>query len=364
MIRAIVVDDEWYNLEEIADLVDGTGLIKVVKKYQNPIEALEEAEEYKPELAFLDIEMPEIDGIKLAGLLYKACPGIRVVFITSWNRYAVQAFDLNAIDYILKPIKKERFYHMVEKLEHEFKVKRNVYAKRIKIRCFEVLEASIGEMPVKWERAKAEELFAYLLMNHDCYIHKERIIEELWTDYEPIKALRILQTVVCRIRNIFSQMSEEILLDYSGNKYCLRLKAVDCDLIELESALGKYRHEDESTYENIENALSIYKSGFLSQQGYLWSMEKDEKLRKSFMQILQEIAEKYRMENKNEELCRYLKLLSVLKPYDRELNYSLLKMWKDNGEDYKAGQHYVWLADVLKKEYDTVIPKEIEELFG
>ncbi|RDU24121.1 response regulator [Anaerosacchariphilus polymeriproducens] len=343
MINAIVIDDEWYNLEEIVDLVNGTGFIHVIKKYQNPIRALQEAKQYKPELAFLDIEMPEIDGINLAEQLYKVCPGIRIVFITSWNQYAVSAFDLNAVDYILKPIKLERFQRMVEKLKSEFKTKHSSYSDKIKINCFQKLEASIGGIPVKWERSKSEELFAYLVMNHDSYIHKDIIIQDLWTDYDPTRALQILQTAVSRIRNIFSQMSEKIILDYSGNKYCLLLKEVACDLVEMEHTFSDFQLDDEKTYEGIEKYLELYKKGFLEQQGYLWSMGKDMELGDNFIRILNEIVKNYSKYNKREEVLKYLKLLSQIAPYDQEVNYQLLKMWKDNGEEYEAKQHYLWL---------------------
>lgn len=363
MLRAIVVDDEWYNLEEIADLVDGTGFIQVIEKHLNPKEALEKAAQTRPDLAFLDIEMPEIDGITLAERLYEVCPGIRVVFITSWNQYAVQAFDLSAIDYILKPIKRERFLHMIDKIKNEFDIS-DLPTSRIKISCFDTLEVSIGGVPVKWERAKAEELFAYLLLNHDTYIHKETIIQDLWGDYEIGKALKILQTVVCRVRNIFANMSEEILLDYSQNKYCLLLKDVDCDLIEMENFIARYKFKEESTFENIEKALTIYKSGFLVQQGYLWSMEKDEKFHKNFIRILKEIVEKYSGENKVGQMCKYMEPLTLLMPYDSDLNYQLLKIWKESKNEYKAKIHYNWLTRILKEQYDMDMPKKIEELFG
>jgi two-component system, LytTR family, response regulator len=362
MLRAIVVDDEWYNLEEIADLVDATGFIQVIEKHMNPKKALQNAELSKPDLAFLDIEMPEIDGITLAERLYQICPGIRVVFITSWNQYAVQAFDLSAIDYILKPIKKERFLKMVNKIKSEYD--RNEYSNsRIKISCFDKLEVSIGGLPVKWERAKAEELFAYLLLHHGSYVHKESIIQDLWMGYETDKALRILQTVVCRIRNVFANRSKEILLDYSQNKYALLLQDVDCDLLEIENALSHYKIEDESTYEHIENALSLYKSGFLVHQGYLWSLEKDEKLRKELIRIRKEIIARYYDESRKEDMCHHLQKLILLAPYDSEANYQLLKYWIEKQEEDKARNHYEWLSKLLKDQYDMKMPQNIIELF-
>jgi len=120
MINAIVVDDEWYNLQEISDLIEKTGCMEVVKKYQNPHKALIEFEKTSPDIAFIDIDMPEIDGITLAEKLINIKASIIIVFITAWKQYAVDAFDLNAIDYIVKPIRTERFNKMVEKVKERF----------------------------------------------------------------------------------------------------------------------------------------------------------------------------------------------------------------------------------------------------
>lgn len=203
MIKAIVVDDEWYNLEEISGLLDETGVITVAGKYLDPMKALEDVTDVSPQAAFIDIEMPEIDGITLAEKLLEKVPSMIVVFISSWNQYAVQAFDLNALDYIMKPIRMDRFNRMIEKVCNEISLKVPIKSTELTIRCFGSLEASIGGSPVKWERAKAEELFAFLLVHQGRYVHKDMIIENLWPMYEYSKALPILQTSVCKIRAVW-----------------------------------------------------------------------------------------------------------------------------------------------------------------
>jgi len=119
MINVIIIDDEWYNLEEIADLVEKTGCMEVKQKYQNPFDALSEFSEILPDVAFIDIYMPEIEGTILAEKLIAIKPSILIVFITAWIQYAVDAFDLNAVDYIVKPIRQERFDIMIEKVKQK-----------------------------------------------------------------------------------------------------------------------------------------------------------------------------------------------------------------------------------------------------
>lgn len=132
MIKTIVLDDEWYNLEEVCDLVEKTGFMKVSGKYMNPLQALEEAATLNPQVAFIDIEMPELDGLTFAEKLLEIQPEVMIAFITSWNQYAVQAFELSALDYVMKPIKEERFFKLTEKIQAEINRKEQIsYAEQV-----------------------------------------------------------------------------------------------------------------------------------------------------------------------------------------------------------------------------------------
>lgn len=132
MIKSIVLDDEWYNLEEVCELVEKTGFMQVAGKYMNPLQALVESATLSPQVAFIDIEMPELDGLTFAEKLLEIQPEVMIVFITSWNQYAVQAFELNALDYVMKPIKEERFLKLAEKIQAEINRKEQLsYAEKI-----------------------------------------------------------------------------------------------------------------------------------------------------------------------------------------------------------------------------------------
>lgn len=132
MIKTIVLDDEWYNLEEVCGLVEKTGFMQVSGKYINPLKALEEAPSLSPQVAFIDIEMPELDGLTFAEKLLAIHPEVMIAFITSWNQYAVQAFELSALDYVMKPIKEERFLKLAEKIRAEISRKEQLsYAEQV-----------------------------------------------------------------------------------------------------------------------------------------------------------------------------------------------------------------------------------------
>ena len=279
MIETIVVDDEWYSLTEICDLVENTGFMSVEGRYQNGADALSGALSVHPQAAFIDIEMPEIDGITLAEKLLEFDPKIKIVFITGWNQYAVAAFELNALDYIMKPVNKERFGKMAERLKNEFALSQPVHQVALSIHCFGRFEALESGVPVVWQRTKAEELFAFLLINENVFVHKDIILENLWPDSERTKSRPILQTSVCKIRNVFSGCKDAVKLTYADNKYGLFLSSVDCDYIFVRNALQNFEAGKPQTYPDLKSACQIFEKGLLSHSGYLWSESYSEEIR-------------------------------------------------------------------------------------
>jgi Response regulator containing CheY-like receiver and SARP domains len=307
VIKAIIVEDEWYTLEDIKNMVEASGFIEVCGVYQNPLIALKESESLPFQAAFIDIEMPEMDGLTMAEKLLEKNPAIQIVFITAYNQYAVNAFDINALDYIMKPINIQRFNKMLEKLKKSvsaFKYSEN----DLGIKCFGDFEVKIGDNPVKWERAKAEELFAYLLLNHKRKIHKDKIIEELWNGYEPEKALAILQTSVCKIRSILSPLRGNVTLEYSNSRYMLTIKSCRCDLFKVEYELDNLVMEALDTYQYMEKICGEVSKGIMTGGGYLWAITREAELNNRVCSVLNRIV-KYQLKNGEKELAtRYGKL--------------------------------------------------------
>jgi len=108
-INTIIVDDEKPARDELAFLLKGFQEVNVVGQGKNGVEALALIKEHTPDLVFLDVQMPGLDGFGvLKKLVEKKVKIPHVVFATAYDQYAVQAFDVNAIDYVLKPFDKSR----------------------------------------------------------------------------------------------------------------------------------------------------------------------------------------------------------------------------------------------------------------
>ncbi|HSP89409.1 MAG TPA: LytTR family DNA-binding domain-containing protein [Vicinamibacterales bacterium] len=120
-LRAVVADDEQPAREELCFLLGQIEDVTVVGQADNGVSALEVISAVEPNVAFLDIQMPGLTGFEVANLLLQnASPSPWVVFVTAYDQYAIEAFEVNAVDYLLKPVEQRRLDQAVERLRRRF----------------------------------------------------------------------------------------------------------------------------------------------------------------------------------------------------------------------------------------------------
>ncbi len=114
-LRAVVVDDEQLARDELCYLLDEVGGVEVVGQAGNGLEALEAIGRSAPDLVFLDIQMPGLTGFEVARRLADRQPAVTVIFVTAFDQHAIEAFEVNAVDYLLKPIEAGRLETAVQR---------------------------------------------------------------------------------------------------------------------------------------------------------------------------------------------------------------------------------------------------------
>ena len=115
-LSAVIVDDEQLARDELAYLLKNIGDVDVVAQGKNGVEAINLIREHNPDLLFLDVQMPGLDGFGvIKKLLDKKVHLPKIVFATAFDQYAVKAFEVNAVDYLLKPFDSQRVAQAVQK---------------------------------------------------------------------------------------------------------------------------------------------------------------------------------------------------------------------------------------------------------
>lgn len=122
-ISCIIIDDEPLSAELLESYAKNCADTLLVQKFTNPIDALHFLETNKPDLILLDVQMPELNGIQFIQILQKKS---LIVLTTAYPEYAVNAFDLDVVDYLLKPIAYERFIQAISKVKEQLAAQKSI----------------------------------------------------------------------------------------------------------------------------------------------------------------------------------------------------------------------------------------------
>jgi len=124
-LRVMVVDDEQLARDELCYQLEQVGEVDVVAQAGNGLEALSAADRYEPDLVFLDIQMPGLSGFEVARrLLEREPPSPALVFVTAFDQHAIEAFEVNAVDYLLKPVDAARLEQALARARRRLGVER------------------------------------------------------------------------------------------------------------------------------------------------------------------------------------------------------------------------------------------------
>ncbi len=229
-MKTIVVDDEIVAIKQLLYVAEEIGEIDMKGAFQSPLEALQYISRNEVELAILDIEMPQMDGILLGKELREKNPDIMLIYITTEEKYAMEAIRLHAAGYLLKPYTVEQLQYAVESARLLSKRKK----KRISARTFGYFDLFVDEKPVMFKSAKAKELLAYLIDRRGGIVTSEQIINVLWEDRPNDEATQNLCSKVVKtlIKELKENGAERIMVSSRGSKY-VDPQYFECDLYDL-----------------------------------------------------------------------------------------------------------------------------------
>lgn len=158
-MRAVVVDDEKMNLDNLTDILSTIDGFSSIKAFQRPLEAMEYLKHHYADVVFLDVRMPGLDGITMAHQITEFSPDTNIIFATGYTHYLAEAFALHASGYILKPITRDAVVKEVKNLR--FPPKRT--DRGLRVQTFGKFSVFYDGTPVEFEDMAAMEIFAYIV---------------------------------------------------------------------------------------------------------------------------------------------------------------------------------------------------------
>lgn len=250
-MRLLLADDEKIMLENLKDILKDLCPKAEIYAFSWPADALDAARQQQMDIAFLDIEMGNMNGLQMAIELKKLNPDIHIIFVTGFSQYAVDAFQIHASGYLLKPVKTEDVAR-----ELTFLYAKKEPPSHIRVQMFGGFEIYVDGKPVKFGRSKSKELLAYLIDCRGASVTTAQAYSVLYGDEaHPVSGTSYFRNIIRELRISLKNAGIEKILKRDFNSLSIVPEALDCD----------YYH----FLEGDPIAVNLYRNNYLPQ--YSWA---------------------------------------------------------------------------------------------
>lgn len=286
MIRIAAVDDEMHVLERFQRMIVESKELELCGLFETGEQLLDYLAKESLDAVFLDIEMPGVNGLQLSEQILDLNETIDIIFVTAFNQYAVEAFELQAMDYILKPLTEERLGKTVRRL---LQTKRTVRrSNKPFIQCFGGFEVFLNGEALTWKNSKAKEVLAFLVHKGGVPVNWEKIADAVWPDYDSEKAQTNFHATTYLLRKRLAKAGLSQILQNGRGKYSVVTDKVDCDLYQLEEMVKSNRFKRK---EDIHLRERLKQSGYLEENGYAWAYPKAAQLDEMCRSVMDDVEE-------------------------------------------------------------------------
>ena len=226
-MNILAVDDEYYALELMRNALEEVAGGSTVYLCRDVKSALQTATETKIDVAFLDIHMPEKNGVELARELKLLNPKVNIVFATGFSEYMKEGIDLRMSGYVMKPVTPEAVKTELENLRNPIEWSNE---KRIKILTFGNFDVFVDGEPLKFERKQAKEILAYLVDKRGTSATYPELAAMLWEDeeYDRTKQKNLQVYIASLVKTLHSVEVRDLILK-NRQGILVNTKIVDCD---------------------------------------------------------------------------------------------------------------------------------------
>ncbi|WP_419392645.1 response regulator [Cytobacillus praedii] len=366
-MRVLLIDDEKLALDMLESLLNKIDGIEIVGKYQNPESALQNIKEKQVDVIFLDINMGSTHGIKFAEKITAVLDNIEIIFVTAYPQFALDAFEVDAMDYLLKPVNFNRLNKAILKARKRIEIYKlkntSTVQPRESLHAYTMSKFRLIDFqhnPVKWRTKKVKELFIYLWHNKDNPVHKAKIIEELWPNMDAGKAMVLLHTTIYQLRKTLKETGIEKPVTLLNDQYVLSFP-FSSDVQELQELV----ESDAVNSENVARVLDLYTGDYLEEEGYSWAIQQQLTLRESLICYLDHFITDSIHKQKNNHLVEAsLEKLLQLDTYNETYMFKLMTYYKEQNNFQKLQTLYEEIKNTFEVDLGIEVPSDLEDLFN
>lgn len=247
-MRVIAVDDEFSPLNLLKYMLDKIEGVEFIATFSNAIDALNYISHSDVDLIFVDVEMPEMNGLEFAKMLDTMDNPPQIVFITAYREYAVEAWKTSASDYLLKPFSQEDIERAIDRAQ-----KRRIQGKKkYEFVCFPKFDLLINGSPFSFHSKRSKELMAYLIHNQGHWVDIGTLVFDLFGDSDEQASKSHYRVILSRLKQDLDSVGLDDIIVTEYGKIRADVPTECCDY-----------------YRYLRGHSSLFKGEYLTE--YSWS---------------------------------------------------------------------------------------------
>ncbi|MGE7091555.1 response regulator [Lysinibacillus sp. NPDC048646] len=355
VIRAVLIDNEPLALHYFQNKLQNFLQIEVIQTFTSVKLFLNNLPSMEFEVIFLEIKLDELSGLEVADIIKTNRPHVSVIFITSYRDFAIQAYEVGALDYLLKPISHARLEKTVLRIEHEFsmqKLTQQASSTLLKVQCFDQFAVYSNNSLVSFKTEKTKELFSYFILHPNMPIHRDYLIEILWPDLDYVRAKSNLHTALSYLRKTLNNIGYTNCIIFTNKYYIFEKPNIMCDLYEFQKYYNDFTKLEFPPIFLINQCLTIYKNGLLVFDDYGWATTYKDKHYKSYIDLLEKGIQATIL-TETDTAIDYLNSLLEYDPYNEQKLEYYLQVLMNAGHHQQA--HKLFLAYEQKLKEDLAL---------
>lgn len=364
--KILLVDDEENALGMMELLLSEMKQIEIVGKFADPYEALEAVKKEEViDAVFLDIEMPELSGIELAEEIKSLNRNTEIVFVTAYSDYAVKAFELFTLDYLLKPVLKDRLKITVERLIQRKKKSSPLHPNKLIVKFLKKFEIYVDDRmhPLNWRTYKVKELCAFFFHHSGKFLDKDLIIDAIWRDTDYEKAKVNFYTCVSYLRKMMKSIGYNDVIIKNGNGYQLLLKDYYSDVESLELLMEDYRFQNQKMNQELLELLEIYEGNYMEENDYEWSRNRREDMKEKYLFTIVQLGNRCLEDGFYKMAISFFKKAIELDPYSEKYYQYLIHTYLKVGQRSEAIKLFHEIKRVIDQEFGVELSFETIQLY-
>ncbi|KAA8785077.1 two-component system LytT family response regulator [Paenibacillus sp. 4624] len=364
MIRVMLIDDEEAALDLLEILLGQIGNVEIVGRYLNPIQALEDFKKITVDAVFLDIQMPGMKGTQAARHIRSMFPEMPIVFTTAYAEFAVEAFEIESTDYLLKPFTTGRLQSTLTRINKHLQEPANRPEANIGsiplVQCLGGFQIILPGEPkeIVWKTKKERELCAFLIHHEGKRVNAPVIIEALWPGYDLVKAKTYLYTCLSYLRRSLAEHEVPIHISKGNQGFTAELNEMTVDASAFENLLIQILSEESLSERNYDQMNRMYTGDYMEACDFGWASARQSEIRSQYVHALRRWHMYFRSQGKLSLAADSLQRVMALMPDSEVDGRALIRVQLELGNRSEAHRVCLQLEQAVRVQLGTELEDE------